>query len=145
MLSIEISSRGVELKSLAEKFPANITQKFIEQLAQETQNIMVLEAPRRSGRLMQSIIKEVSEFEASIGPQVAYAVYVELGSSPHQIRPLRGKVLAFEGTTNKLVFTAVANHPGTEANPFVKRTGEQITERASAVFADVWRLNNEVL
>jgi HK97 gp10 family phage protein len=138
MLEVEVSSRGLELSVVADEFSVEIAQQFIQRLADQTEAIMFFEAPWKSGKLAQSIVKQVDNLEASVGPLVPYAGFVETGTSPHEIRPIRARVLAFKGSEGKMVFAPVVHHPGTKANPFRHRTLEQVEKKASTVFADVW-------
>ena len=138
MLEVEISTRGLELSVVADEFPIEVAQKFIERLAGETEAAMFFEAPWRSGKLAQSIVKQVDKLEASVGPSVFYAGFVESGTAPHEIRPIRARVLAFKGAEGKMVFAPLVNHPGTKPNPFMQRTLGKIEGKASALFSEVW-------
>ena len=134
-----MSSRGLELSVVADEFDAEVAQKLIERLAEETEATMFFEAPWRTGRLAQSIVKQVEKLEASVGPLVSYAWFVECGTAPHEIRPIRAQILAFSGAGGKLVFAPLVHHPGTKANPFMHRTLEQIKGKAPAIFDEVWK------
>jgi HK97 gp10 family phage protein len=138
MFEVEVSSRGLELSVAADEFPVEVAQRFIERLADQTEAIMFFEAPWKSGKLAQSIVKQVDNLEASVGPLVSYAGLVETGTAPHEIRPIRARILAFKGSEGKMMFASVVHHPGTKANPFMHRTLEQVEGKASTVFAEVW-------
>ena len=79
MLEVEVSSRGLELSTVADEFSVEVAQKFIERIAQETEAAMFFEAPWRTGKLAQSIIKQVDGLEVSVGPVVSYAGLLSLG------------------------------------------------------------------
>jgi hypothetical protein len=138
MFEVEVSSRGLDLSVVADEFSADVAQKFIERLAEEAEAVMFFEAPWRTGKLAQSIVKQVVKLEASVGPLVSHAWFVECGTATHEIRPIRARVLVFKGTGGKLVFAPLVHHPGTKANPFMHRTLEQIEGKASALFDKVW-------
>jgi hypothetical protein len=138
MFEVEVSSRGLELSVAADEFPVEVAQRFIERLADQTESFMFFEAPWKSGKLAQSIVKQVDNLEASVGPLVSYAGLVETGTAPHEIRPIRARVLAFKGSEGKMVFASVVHHPGTKTNPFMHRTLEQVEGKTSTIFADVW-------
>jgi HK97 gp10 family phage protein len=138
MFEVEVSSRGLELSVVANEFSVEVAQRFIERLAKKTEAIMFFEAPWKTGKLAQSIVKQVDNLEANVGPLVLYAGFVETGTSPHEIRPIRARVLAFKSAEGKMVFSSLVHYPGTKANPFMHRTLEQVKENASAVFSDVW-------
>ncbi len=139
MFEVEVSCRGLELSVVSEQFPVEIAGKLIARLAEETEAAMFFEAPWRSGKLAQSINRQVDGMSATIGPLVPYAVYVEIGTAPHEIRPVHSSVLAFKSADGKLVFSSLVNHPGTKANPFMHRTAEQIKRKAPDIFANIWQ------
>jgi hypothetical protein len=139
VFEVEVSCRGLELSVVSERFPVEIASKLIERLAQETEAAMFFEAPWRSGKLAQSINRQVEGISAKVSPLVPYAMYVEMGTSPHEIRPIHSSVLAFKSTDGKLIFSSLVNHPGTKANPFMHRTAEQIKRKVPAIFASIWQ------
>ncbi len=61
--------------------------------------------------------------------QVGYAAYVEFGTKPHDIRPLRAKALAWGGSrrlsgrlrsgSSPTHFAKRVHHPGTAAKPYL--------------------------
>jgi len=107
--------------------------------------LMCARAPVRSGRLLGSIEKRVQGLEGSVGPTVPYAVYVEYGTAPHEIRPVFSKVLAFE-VNGRMVFSPIVHHPGTKPNPFVRKTMEDVQRKIPELWSDLlWAdLVNEV-
>ncbi len=139
MLEVEVSSRGLELSTVADEFSVELAQKFIERVAQEAEATMFFEAPWRTGKLAQSIVKEVDGLEASVGPVVSYAGFVEFGTAPHEIRPIHAHVLAFKSAEGKMVFAPLVHHPGTKPNPFMHRTSERIEDKAPAFFEEIWK------
>jgi hypothetical protein len=143
VFEVEVSCRGLELSVVSERFPVEIASKLIERLAQETEAAMFFEAPWRSGKLAQSINRQVEGISAKVSPLVPYAMYVEMGTSPHEIRPIHSSVLAFKSTDGKLIFSSLVNHPGTKANPFMHRTAEQIKRKAPEIFASIWQIYTE--
>jgi HK97 gp10 family phage protein len=98
---------------------------------------MMSKAPVKSGRLLGSIQKQAEGLSGSVGPTVPYAVYVEYGTSPHEIRPVFSSVLAFE-VAGKMVFTTVVHHPGTRAQPFVRETLEDVKEKIPELWQKVF-------
>jgi HK97 gp10 family phage protein len=98
---------------------------------------MMSKAPVKSGRLLGSIQKQAEGLSGSVGPTVPYAVYVEYGTSPHEIRPVFSSVLAFE-VAGKMVFTTVVHHPGTRAQPFIRETVEDVKEKIPELWQKVF-------
>ena len=84
-----------------------------------------------------TVYKEVTQGEGKVGAAASYAVDVELGTAPHEIRPVNGKVLAFQ-VAGKMVFTPVVHHPGTKANPFMRRAADLAKSKIDATFAELW-------
>ena len=137
MFSVEISTRGLQFNSIIDKLSKELKQKLIERLADVAWASAFYGAPWRTGRLAGSIIKEVGDGEAEVQALAAYAVFVEFGTAPHEIRPVNASVLAFE-VGGKMIFTQVVRHPGTKPKPFMERAAEDTRSKAEAVFADLW-------
>jgi hypothetical protein len=89
-------------------------------------------APKRSGHLKQSIHPGVlSDLRATVETSAPYAAAQEFGSKPHEIRPVRAKVLAWGGArrltgtlragSKPTSFARVVQHPGNPATHFMDR------------------------
>src|SRR4030067_3417429 len=96
MFSVEVSTSGLEFDEVASKFSKELRQKLIEKLADVVYASAFFGAPWKTGKLAGSIVKEIAEGEASIQALAPYAIYVEKGTRPHEIRPVNASVLAFE-------------------------------------------------
>jgi len=75
-------------------------------------------APVDTGRLRGSINFQVTPKGITIS-MVDYALYVEFGTLPHKIRPKNKKALKFK-MGDKTVITKEVDHPGTDAQPFIR-------------------------
>ena len=76
--------------------------------------------PVDTGKLRASIAGEIKGFEeGSVGTNTEYAMAVEYGSRPHDIKPNEKKALAFEKGGENIVVKRV-KHPGTKAQPFLE-------------------------
>src|ERR1700761_1907246 len=75
--------------------------------------------PIKTGYLVQNWAFEVGNLQARWYPKAKYAPYVEFGTAPHIIRPVKAKVLANEETGQ--IFGTLVHHPGTKANPYMER------------------------
>lgn len=95
-------------------------------------------APRRTGYLASTVVKEVGDSEASVSVFTSYAMYVVKGTRPHEIRPINASVLAFEEADGKTVFTHTVHHPGTQPNPFLQNAAENTRSKVESTFADLW-------
>ena len=136
MIKVEVKREGLNIELLGRLF-SRVIERFIERLADRTEEVMYEKAPERTGRLKKSIRKIVKPNKAVIGPTVPYAIYVEYGTRPHKIRPVRARALRFE-VEGRVVFAARVLHPGTRPQPFVRETAEQIRDEVSEVFHDVF-------
>ena len=135
MITVEVKREGLNIEALGRVF-TRVVERFIERLADRTEEVMREKAPERTGRLKQSIRKIVKPSRAVIGPTVPYAIYVEYGTKPHEILPVHARALRFE-VEGRIVFAARVWHPGTRPQPFVRETAEQIREEVSEVFHDI--------
>ena len=97
--------------------------------------------PVDTGHLRASINSEITGFEeGAVGTNTEYAMAVEYGTRPHDIKPREKKVLRFEvggtrggyvtsksgkrywkkGKAGEPVFAKRVKHPGTKAQPFLE-------------------------
>jgi len=110
--------------------------------------------PWRTGNLLQSFRFGLSPMQAKWGPTARYAPFVEFGTRPHEIRPVRASVLAWQsggtsaryvtsasgrqyrkaGSPGSTVFARVVHHPGTRANPFMERIIEKSGGEINSMF-----------
>lgn len=86
------------------------------------------EAPEKTGALKASVIAiRQGDFSVTIGPTVEHAVYVEYGTRSHIIagKPVLSWISELSGTR---VWASYVMHPGTQANPFMRRSSERMTD-----------------
>jgi len=94
------------------------------------------QAPRRTGRLANSIQARDVPRGFAVVPTVDYAVFVEYGTRPHVILPRRARALRFE-VNGDIVYCTRVHHPGTAPNPFVGRTAEWAAEELPRLAAEI--------
>jgi HK97 gp10 family phage protein len=135
-IQIEIQQRGLDIKLLANQIDDKLLPGLVKKVAEYAYALMSAKAPVTSGRLLGSIRKDVRGLEARIGPTVAYAIYVEYGTLPHEIRPVNASVLRFE-VEGKIVFTRLVHHPGTRAQPFVRETAEATRQKIPELWNEI--------
>lgn len=96
-------------------------------------------APKRSGHLKQSIHAGMrTATKAQVEASAPYAGYVEGGTKPHLILPVKGRFLAWNNTpgatrlTGTLrsgvrpnIFARQVHHPGTKPHPFLMPAAER--------------------
>jgi len=124
----------LDLSLFADKVEEKLLPGLVKKAADYAYALMSAKAPVRSGRLLGSIREQVRGFEATVGPTVPYAIYVEYGTRPHEIRPVYASVLRFK-IEGKVVFTPIVHHPGTRAQPFIRETAEATRLK----FPELWK------
>jgi HK97 gp10 family phage protein len=137
LITVEVSTGGLEFDEVAESLSKDLKQKLVKKLADIAYAAAFWGAPWKTGKLAGSIVKDVSEDEASINALASYAVFVVKGTAPHEIRPVNASVLAFEAG-GCMVFTRLVRHPGTKPNPFMQRAVEAAREKVEETFAELW-------
>jgi hypothetical protein len=138
MISVEISTRGLEFDEVASKLSGPLRQKLVERLADIAYAKAFFEAPWKTGKLAGSIVKDVGQGEASIQALAPYAMYVVKGTAPHEIRPVNASCLAFKAAGGGMVFTRLVRHPGTKPNPFMQRAADETLAKVEETFAELW-------
>lgn len=87
--------------------------------------------PVRTGALQRSLREEPITFSGplrvstGVSATAPYALFVHEGTRPHIIRPRRASVLAFP-RNGRTVFARYVRHPGTRANPFLRRAADTL-------------------
>jgi hypothetical protein len=137
VISVEISTNGLEFQDVMQHLSGSLRQKLIAKLADVAYASAFYRAPWRTGRLAQSIVKEVGEEEARIAALAPYALYVVCGTAPHEIRPANAQVLAFS-ISGKMVFAPLVHHPGTKPNPFLQEAVDEARSKVDETFAELW-------
>lgn len=89
----------------------------LEGIGNDFVNELVRVAPVDTGDLRNSVSYSVNGNRLDISMN-EYGYYVEFGTRPHEIRAKNKAVLS----DGKRIFGKVVQHPGTEANPFIRRT-----------------------
>ena len=105
---------------------------------------MTPDTPVKTGALRQSLFS--NQFSASsmeIGATAPHSVYVHQGTRAHEILPVRARALRFE-IGGQVIFARRVWHPGTKANPFVKRTVDKLVTFIHSEFIDRMRLFMEL-
>jgi HK97 gp10 family phage protein len=136
-IQVTLLKRGLDVSVLPELVGSKMRKELNKRLAGYAFEIMREKVPVRTGALKASIIKDLRDYEAFIGPTVPYAVYVEYGTRPHIIRPVNASVLAFK-VGGRTVFTPIVRHPGTKARPFIRETVEEVKKQIPELWREIW-------
>jgi hypothetical protein len=137
MITVEISTRGLQFEEVAQHLSGPLRQKLLEKLTDIAYASAFFNAPWLTGRLAQSIIKEIGDGEARIAALAPYAIYVVNGTAPHEIKPRNARVLCFKAG-GKMIFTPVVHHPGTKPNPFMQEAVENARNNVDKTFGELW-------
>ena len=138
MIEVTVQRLGLKIEALPDGLRRKIRRFVSDKLADYAVKAMKEKAPKRTGKLRKSIRKVQRGFEAYVFPTVPYALYVEYGTRPHLIRPVRAQALRFETRTGKIVFTRLVRHPGTKPRPFIRETAEEVRRRIPMFWREVW-------
>ena len=117
----------------------NELNKAITKILYQVQRDAMREAPVNKqsggGNLRQSIRARMeSNLVGLVEVGAQYALYVHEGTAPHIITAVRAKAL-YNSKTGQF-FGKKVNHPGTVANPFLKRAVDMNNDFASKTFRE---------
>lgn len=134
-MAITIKIKGLkELRAAFRKSPGIVRSQIqkaivlsIASVSRETKK----EAPVKTSRLRTGIRSKISPFRGTVESTVEYGIYVHEGTSAHIIRPVRKKALYWKGASHPV---RSVRHPGTRANPFMKRGAEKAEGQVQAIF-----------
>lgn len=88
----------------------------------------------QTGNLRRSINRRVeSAARGVISTDSKYATYVEEGTRPHVIVPIKNKMLAFK-INGKMVFARSVHHPGSRPYPFMRPAMEDNVDQIQGVY-----------
>ena len=137
-ITFEIPQAREFLRALDQnpKTTARELQRALMKSAFEVERRSKQEAPVRTTRLRSSISSDVQPLKAVIAPHVKYAFYVHEGTDPHVIRPKRKRALFWKGAAHPVQSVM---HPGTKANPFMKRGFRRAEPRVERFFETALR------
>ncbi len=154
-----MSAGGVDIKGIPQ-LRARIeaitpNAKLLRTIALSAVREQKLLVPRRTGNLGRSIhLGAVSATRAETIASANYAIYVERGTQPHEIRPKRAKALRWAAssgdarltgtprTGGKVRFAKRVQHPGTKAQPFMVPGAQKAVESAGLKSAVVKSWND---
>ncbi|MEM3646532.1 MAG: HK97 gp10 family phage protein [Thermofilum sp.] len=99
--------------------------RILDEAADLARRAMYDYAPKRTGRLAESIIVEApSIFERKIGPTVEYASFVEFGRGP--VYPVRARALRIELESGETIFRKSARPAA--GRHFIERTAYEVRD-----------------
>ena len=141
MIEIKFDIKGLEkLREGLKRAPEmtiNEISRAVQKSALTVQSQAIKEAPVNKsgggGNLRQNIKTELrSKTRAEIISKAPYSIFVEGGTAPHEINIRNKKVLANKRTGE--FFGTHVHHPGTQANPYMKRALEKSRAKIDEFF-----------
>ncbi|GAH65426.1 unnamed protein product [marine sediment metagenome] len=134
-MSIKVQIKGLkELQVAFRKSPMLVGKEIQKAIATAVMIIhrnAKMETPTKSGTLRRGIKSRIAPFRGMIESTVAYGVYVHEGTSAHLIRAVNKRALYWKGARHPV---KSVQHPGTKANPFMKRGAEKSEGQVQAIF-----------
>lgn len=98
---------------------------LVSQVVRGTTNLAKIRAPRKTGRMANSIGGSIREtpnaVRGLVGTRVKYALIIHRGARAHKIRPRRqgGMLKFYWERAGMVVWLRSVNHPGVGATPFL--------------------------
>jgi HK97 gp10 family phage protein len=136
-IQVTLAKRGLDISVLPSLIGSKMRKELKKRLTDLAYDVMREKVPVRTGALKASIVKDLRDYQAFIGPTAPYAVYVEYGTRPHIIRPVNASVLAFR-VSGRTVFTPIVRHPGTKPQPFMRETVQEVKRRIPELWQEIW-------
>lgn len=126
MFDVKINFSPAYMDKVNSKNYAKVIEETLADTAIAAESITKKEAPVKTGTLRRSIgFFTKGSIMSGVKTNVKYWLAVEYGTKPHKITPKNKKFLAWK-EAGSWHFAKEVNHPGTEANPFVKRSLNKI-------------------
>lgn len=110
---------------------------ILEQASAVIENDLKRNVPVRTGRLRDSIIREVFDDHAVIRTSSGYGRYVNDGTQPHMIFPKNGRYLRFE-IQGRVIYAKRVRHPGFTGRRFVETTLSESIPKIIELIKSVW-------
>ena len=136
-LSYDLGPLPSLLRSLGAR-RGGLVEHVIRRAAREAEALLREKAPRRTGRMARSIGSVLlGPDRALVGVGADYAIFVELGTRPHEIRPRRARALRFE-IGGRIIFATRVLHPGIRPRFFAREAAEELSNRLGQVISGAW-------
>lgn len=133
----EVDDLVKDLATISELTPAQITENIFQDIGSRMVEEAKKRAPRKSGKLAQSINYQVKNGnQLIVGSDLEYAMFQEFGTAsrgefpgqPYKIRPKKaGGKLVFK-IGDKTIRTREVTHPGVPARPYIRTAALEVME-----------------
>ena len=139
-IDVKVTVSGTELREIPERIRSIVAPRFMEVSTDFLQSRMVTYAPIRKGDLVNSITTKrwgnQYGYFAEVGPTVPYAMYVSLGTAPHDIYPVNAHALHWVAGGDH--FAMHVRHPGTKPNPYITKARMDYQESLDELWGIAW-------
>ena len=134
-ITIDTSDWDKKSQALLRNLPA-LPARILDEGSAIVEEEMRGAVPVRTGRLRDSIRRQIGETSASVETSSGYGRIVDLGSASHVIKARDGGYLRFE-IDGTVIFRKQVNHPGFTGRFFTRTTVQNSTGRLSAMIKNV--------
>ena len=136
-MNINVKIDTSQLLNATKKEPMIALQEInnaIRKSALKIQSLSQKSAPVNTGALRQSIQSRFEPLKGIVEAMAKYAIYVHEGTRPHDIFPKNKMALA--NVRKGQFFGKHVKHPGTKANPFMKKSVDEAMQWITKYFSD---------
>lgn len=114
-----------------------LPREILEQGSAVIENDLQRNVPVRTGRLRDSITREVYDDRAIIRTNSGYGRFVNNGTRPHDIFPRFGRFLRFE-INGRVIYAKRVRHPGFTGRRFVETTLSESVPKIMELIRRFW-------
>ncbi len=132
-----LSTSGIEFQEVAVDISGKLKTELLNRVGEYALGQTLFRVPFKTGELASSFTKELSSDNVTIKPNAPHAIYVSLGTRPHNIYPVHSRTLRFEAAGG-IKFAKHVFHPGTRPNPYLEEALEATKEQIEPIFAQLW-------
>ena len=137
MICVEVTEIGVSLSKVASDMP-RLAKSTLKRAVDYAKTRAEQLTPVRSGLMRQSwYVTSQSDLENTLSNRAPYFLYFIEGTSPHEIRPRFASTLRFQSGSG-VVFTKLANHPGTKPNDLLDQVKTAAEAEIPRFFSESW-------
>jgi len=145
-VTIFIRFQGLsEVTGTLQRLPAGFEKQTIELMSQRAYDVAQVGAGRhnKTGALFQSLYNRSIPNGREIGhdpDRAPHAIFVQLGTRPHEIRPSKKKALRWPAG-GAFVFAGKVNHPGYRGDGYLIEAATQAVREFAAVVDQAFKEN----
>ncbi len=112
-------------------------REILEQGSAVIENDLQRNVPVRTGKLRNSITREVFDTSAVVSTNSGYGRFVNDGTAPHIIYPRNARFLRFE-IQGKVIYAKRVRHPGFTGRKFAEKTIQESMPKIIELLKNIW-------